>query len=112
MAERKIVWTATADQQLQDILNYWLDKNKSTEYPTKILRLVNEYVEQIATRPDSFRLTEHSTNRVCVLGTFSIYFKKIQNIIYITCFWDNRQNPKRLRRILRRGDDTSHSAGN
>ncbi len=104
MAERKIVWTATADMQLQCILEYWLNKNKSTKYPTKILRLVDEYVEHISNRPNSFRLTEHSGTRICVIGTFSIYFKTINHIIYITCFWDNRQNPKRLRRILRHGD--------
>jgi len=59
MAERKIIWTATADKQLQLILDYWLDRNKSAEYPNKILRLVDEYVEQIVNRPDSYRLTEH-----------------------------------------------------
>jgi plasmid stabilization system protein ParE len=106
MAERKIIWTATADKQLQLILDYWLDRNRSAEYPNKILRLVDEYVEQIANRPDSYRLTEHRNNRVCVMGTFSIYFKRINNTVYITSFWDNRQNPKRLKRILKRKDGT------
>ncbi len=106
MAEGKIVWTATADKQLQHILDYWLNRNKSAEYPNKILRLVDEYVEHILNRPDSFRITEYSNTRVCVMGTFNIYFKKIHNVIFITCFWDNRQNPKRLRKIIRRGDGT------
>ena len=48
MVERKIIWTATADKQLQLILDYWLERNKSAEYPNKILQLVDEYVEQIA----------------------------------------------------------------
>jgi hypothetical protein len=104
MAEREIVWTATADKQLQHTLDYWLDRNKSIEYPNKILLLLDEYIEHIANRPDAFRLTHHTTNRVCVMGTFSIYFKEINNVIYITCFWDNRQNPKRLRIVLRRGN--------
>lgn len=106
MVERKIIWTATADKQLQLILDYWLERNKSAEYPNKILQLVDEYVEQIAIRPDSYRLTEHRNNRVCVMGTFSIYFKCIKSIVFITSFWDNRQNPKKLKRILRQKDST------
>ena len=101
MAEREIIWTDTADKQLQSILEYWLQKNQSAEYPKKILKLVDGYVEEIITRPDSYRLTEHGNHRVCVMGRFSIYFKRIENIIYITCFWDNRQNPKRLSRVLK-----------
>lgn len=48
MAEKEVVWTDTADKQLQQILEYWLDRNKSPEYPNKILRLVDEYVEHIS----------------------------------------------------------------
>ena len=86
MVERVIIWTETADRQLQDILEYWLKKNESSEYPKKILQLVDEYIGYISQRPDSFKLTEHSQNRICVIGVFSIYFKRKVNQIYVTCF--------------------------
>ena len=106
MVEREIIWTETAGKQLQQILDYWLDKNASPEYPKKILQLVEEYIGYILQRPDSFRLTEHGTNRVCVIGVFSIFFKRKYSKIYITCFWDNRQDPNRLIRILRKRKGT------
>jgi hypothetical protein len=106
MAEREIIWTVTAEKQLDNILEYWFNKNLSVEYPNRILRLVDEYIEIINNSPDSFRLTEYANHRVCVMGVFSIYFKRIDNLIYITCFWDNRQSPKRLKRILKRKNDT------
>lgn len=106
MVEREIIWTETAEKQLQNALDYWLEKNASVEYPKKLLRLVDEYVGYISERPDSYKLTEHGKNRVCVMGTFNIYFKRTANQIYITCFWDNRQDPKRLTRILRRRNGT------
>jgi plasmid stabilization system protein ParE len=102
MAEREIVWTVTAEQQFQKILEYWLDKNKSSEYPTRILKLVDDHIADISNRPDSYRLTEYNNTSVCVIGVFNIYFKKKNDKVYITCFWDNRQDPHKLQKVLRR----------
>ena len=35
MAQRKIVWTKTADIQFVGVLQYWLERNKSNTYSKK-----------------------------------------------------------------------------
>jgi plasmid stabilization system protein ParE len=106
MVKRNIVWSKTATRQLHHILDYWLNRNKSIAYPNKILDLVDEYTEMIIQRPLSFRLCGHNSNRVCIIGVFSIYFKVNSSKIIITSFWDNRQDPKKITKILRKRNGT------
>ncbi len=101
MAKRNIVWTRTADIQFIGILEYWVKKNKSTTYSKKLLELVSERTKEIARNPFVFKLTDFSNVRVASLGNFSIYYKIFDEEIIITAFWDNRQDSKKLLKILR-----------
>ncbi|MCH8534579.1 MAG: type II toxin-antitoxin system RelE/ParE family toxin, partial [Flavobacteriaceae bacterium] len=89
-----------ADIQFVGILDYWLNRNKSNTYPKKLLKLVSERTKQIAEEPFIFKSTDFKDTRVASLGHFSIYYKYNDNQIIITAFWDNRQNPKKLLKIL------------
>ncbi|MBL0050546.1 MAG: type II toxin-antitoxin system RelE/ParE family toxin [Bacteroidetes bacterium] len=100
MVAREVIWTTTAERQLQNTLEYWLNRNKSPLYSQKLLQLVDKYIQQICQRPTSFKLTEYANHRVCVMGVYSLYFLYSNNQIIITGFWDGRQNPKGLRKKL------------
>ena len=64
------------------------------------MTLVSERTEQIAEQPFIFKLTDFKNTRVASLRNYSIYYKYTDKEIIITAFWDNRQNPKKLLRIL------------
>jgi plasmid stabilization system protein ParE len=100
MAKRNVIWTRTADIQLVGILEYWVNKNKSKTYSKKLLKLVSERTEQIADQPLIYKATDFKDTRVASLGNFSIFYKFNDKEIIITAFWDNRQNPKKLLKIL------------
>ncbi len=102
MVKRTIVWTRTADIQLVGILEYWVNRTKSNNYSKKLLKLVSQRTEQIAQNPFIYILTDFKDIRVASLGNFSIYYKITEQQIIITAFWDNRQNPKGLLRILKK----------
>ena len=51
MAKRNIVWTRTADLQLVGVLEYWVKRNKSSNYSKKLLRIVTERTLQISETP-------------------------------------------------------------
>ncbi|MGK7390153.1 MAG: hypothetical protein ACNS60_07370 [Candidatus Cyclobacteriaceae bacterium M2_1C_046] len=55
MAKRKIVWTQTAARQRRNILEYWVDHNKSNSYSLKLLKTSNSKTEIIAKNPELFR---------------------------------------------------------
>tara|TARA_B100000378_G_scaffold277406_1_gene277655 strand:- start:44 stop:358 length:315 start_codon:yes stop_codon:yes gene_type:complete len=100
MAKRNVIWTRTADIQFVGILEYWVKRNKSSRYSKKLLKLVSERTKQIAEKPLIYKATDFKDTRVASLGNFSIYYKFNDTEIIITAFWDNRQNPKKLLKIL------------
>ena len=100
MAKKSIVWTQTAIKQRRQILKYWTVRNKSTTYAEKLIGLIRERTDLIGENPLAGKPTTHFDTREAAMGNFSIYYKFQDNKIYITAFWDNRQSPKKLIKIL------------
>jgi|SRR5690606_282849 len=100
MAQRNVIWTRTANIQLVGVLEYWVNRNKSKTYSKKLVKSVSERTIQIAEQPLIFKATDYKGTRVASLGNFSIFYKFNDKDIIITAFWDNRQNPEKLLKIL------------
>jgi plasmid stabilization system protein ParE len=100
MAKKSIVWTHTVIKQRRQILKYWTIRNKSTAYAEKLINLIKEHIEVISENPKSGKITSHPGTRETAMGNFSIYYKVSSSKIFITAFWDNRQSPKKLMKIL------------
>lgn len=100
MAKRNVVWTRTADIQLVGILEYWVKRNKSNTYSKKLIKLVTERAQQISEKPFIYKSTDFKETRVASIGNFSMYYKVTKSQIIISAFWDNRQDPKKLLKIL------------
>jgi len=102
MAKRNVVWTRTADLQFIGILEYWSKRNKSTAYSKKLIQLVAQRTNQIAKSPFAYKATNFKDTRVASLGNFSIFYKVTDKQVIITAFWDNRQDPNMLLKILQK----------
>lgn len=100
MAKRIVRWTRTADIQYVGILEYWVKRNKSNTYSKKLVETVTEQTKQIAQDPLIYKKADFKDTRVASLGNFSIFYKVNDEEILITAFWDNRQDPNKLLRIL------------
>ncbi|MDR9486850.1 type II toxin-antitoxin system RelE/ParE family toxin [Salibacter sp.] len=83
------------------MLEYWVKRNKSKRYSRRLIKLVNQRTKQIADNPFIFKSANFKDTRVASLGNFSIFFKVTHNVVYITAFWDNRQDPSKLLKILK-----------
>lgn len=101
MAERKIIWTETAALQRRSILEYWLQRNQSPTYSLKLLQLSNEKANLIAENPLIYKTAEFPDTHVAAMGHFSLFYKITDSAIVITAFWDNRQDPKELLKLLK-----------
>ena len=102
MAKRTIIWTKSADIQFVGILEYWLNRNKSNSFPKKLIKLTEERTNQIAENPELFKVSENKNFRVSVMGKFSIYYKVSDSEMIVVAFWDNRQDPDKLLKILQK----------
>ena len=100
MVKKSIVWTETAIKQRREVLKYWTIRNKSTIYAEKLILLINERVALIAKNPEAGKPTTHLNTREAAMGNFSVYYKNENDKIFITAFWDNRQNPEKLIKLL------------
>ncbi|MEQ8364299.1 MAG: type II toxin-antitoxin system RelE/ParE family toxin [Cyclobacteriaceae bacterium] len=101
MAQKKVIWTETAARQRKSILEYWVQRNKSTTYSLKLLRLSNEKANLIADSPLLYKAAEFPNTHVASMGHFSLFYKISDDTIIITAFWDNRQDPKELLKLLK-----------
>ena len=102
MAKKSVVWTATAMKQRREILKYWTLRNKSTTYAEKLLILIKDRIHLIATNPSAGKPTSHAETREAAMGNFSIYYKIAKQQIIITSFWDNRQEPEKIVKLLKK----------
>lgn len=96
MAKKSVVWTDTAIKQRREILKYWTVRNKSTAYAEKLIELIKERINLIIKNPNAGKPTNHLNTREAAMGNFSIYYKIIGSKVFITSFWDNRQDPEKL----------------
>lgn len=100
MAERTVVWTETAMKQRREILRYWTVRNKSTLYAEKLIGIIKKRIKVILENPYAGKPTNHLDTREAAMGNFSLYYKITDSKIFITAFWDNRQNPAELAKLL------------
>lgn len=102
MAKRTVVWTETATRQRKEILKYWVKRNGTTTYAEKLIKLTAEQIKVILSNPKLFKKTNFPDTHVSALGHFSIFYKYTKNLVIITAFWDNRQDPKKLLDIIKK----------
>lgn len=82
-------------------LEYWFNLNQSNIYSKKLIKIVSERTKQIAETPFIYKSADFKDTRIASLGNFSILYKVTEKEIIITSFWDNRQDPNKLLRILK-----------
>ena len=101
MAKKSIVWTETAAKQRRFVLEYWNENNGSTTYSEKLIIEIRKRLDTIASFPKSGRKADFPKTYVSSLGHYSIFYQILKSKIIITGFWDNRQDPRKLRDLLK-----------
>jgi len=97
-----IFWTQTAINQRNYIFDYWNKRNKSNSYSKKLNLEIRERIELLKSQPDIGKKTNFGQTRAIIMGHYSILYKIDKPKIIITGFWDNRQDPKKLLRFLKK----------
>jgi plasmid stabilization system protein ParE len=95
MAERKVIWSKRAEQELRNVLEFYINRNKSTTYSSRLLNEVEKFTLLLPRFPYLGRTTSNGKTRIVVKGKFLIFYEVYTNVIAIMSFWDNRQNPKK-----------------
>lgn len=94
---KTIIWTLRAQSDRKNILNYWIQRNRSSAYSKKLNQLFKEAVRVISLYPKIGKPTDDSLARVKVARDYLIFYEESEDAVLVLTIWDNRQNPDNLK---------------
>jgi len=94
MAQRKIIWSRRATIKLYSILEFYVLRNKSKAYSTKLYAKINKEIKLLLKNPDLGIKTTEATTRGLIIESYIIYYEVTSSEIIIHSIWDSRQNPE------------------
>ncbi|MGB6036109.1 MAG: type II toxin-antitoxin system RelE/ParE family toxin, partial [Cryomorphaceae bacterium] len=75
MAEREIIWSQRAEDELKEILDYYIVRNKSVTFSLKLLSLFTTTIQRIAVIPELGLSCENSSSRIFILKEYVIVYE-------------------------------------
>ena len=94
---KQIIWSIGAKEEKKQILKYWLNRNKSTDYTKKLNILLKLAVSSLAEISMPRKKTDYGNSYLKILKDYLILFEEDDTTIYILSIWDTRQDPSKLR---------------
>ena len=84
--QKRVIWSSIAEEKFFLTLNFWNERNLSTEYSNKIISFPNLGVIVQKTAKRQIR-------KYLVLDNYSLYYVVHHESIEILAFFDSRNNP-------------------
>jgi plasmid stabilization system protein ParE len=95
MGKRTVIWTKRAEDELKNVLEFYIERNQSNYYSLKLIEEVEKVTKLISSFPLMGRISNNGKTRVLVKNKFLIFYEVYTNAIAIMSFWDGRQNPEK-----------------
>jgi addiction module RelE/StbE family toxin len=96
MAKRKVVWSTLAKLETQEILEYFLNRNKSATYSRKLYQLFKRELYRLSKYPEAGLKTKLTNVRGLVVKDYILFYEVFDDRIIVLKVWDCRQNPDKL----------------
>lgn len=90
---KAVIWSRSATADLNEILAYWAQRNKSKVYPNKLNRLIRSAVERLSKGEIFMHLTSMKGYAYIYVREYRIYFESWDDRILILRIWDGRRDP-------------------
>ena len=96
MAKRRIIWSPDAKRQLNEILRYYNNRNKSKAYSRKLRNLLQENICLLQKQPYIGK-SLNDNYRVLFITHYHLFYEATDDILYIYDIWDGRRNPETIK---------------
>lgn len=94
----KVVWSVRAQRERLEILEYWVNRNKSKTYSRKLYQLFRTGMKKVSEMPESGILSEKPDVRIKIIRDYLVYYHiSASNTIEVLTIWDSRRNPKKFK---------------
>ena len=97
MVKRQIIWTHRANEERKEILSYWIQRNKSKVFSSKLNKLIIESLRLTAQFPETGRKTTLDNVRVKIVREYLLFYEVTDTALIILSIWDNRRDEKSLK---------------
>jgi plasmid stabilization system protein ParE len=97
MAKHKIVWSHRAEIKLFEILDYYLNRNKSNTYSKKLYKKFNKELSLLIKQPEIGIMTDMDNVRGLIVDEYILFYEVTSEMIVVHNVWDCRQNPDDLK---------------
>ena len=102
---RAIIWDEEVLQELEEIADFYDERNGNTRYRSYLLNKFRETIKQAVSFPLSGKATEYPHLRYLIaVPEYSLFYHYSDELITVLVLWDNRRNPERLAYTLRNQD--------
>ena len=96
MASRKIIWSHRAKIKRYEILEFYIDRNKSKTYSVKLNKQFNRGLRLLSKYPNMGLKTDLDGIRGLIIDNFILFYEVDKNSIIVHYIWDSRQDPSEL----------------
>jgi plasmid stabilization system protein ParE len=93
MVRYKIEWSTEAKSDLYNILEFYIQRNKSTAYSKKLNAKINKSIQLISRNPFLGIKTDHDSIRAIISDEYQIIYEIFDHLLLIIMIWDCRRDP-------------------
>ena len=95
--QKRVIWSSIAEEKFFLTLNFWNERNLSTEYSNKIIDATEQAEKYLISFPNLGVIVQKTAKRqirkYLVLDNYSLYYVVLHESIEILAFFDSRNNP-------------------
>jgi len=92
MARIKVEWSVEANQDLIDILEFYITRNGSSVYSKKLYSKINKSIKSLSKNPFLGAKTGDPDIRAFINGDFQVIYGVFDKLILVILIWDCRRD--------------------
>lgn len=100
---KQIIWSRLAHSDRIQILEYWIDRNKSNVYSKRLNRIFEDIADLISKHRKMGKETDVKNVRIKIIKNYFFTYRETETTIEILTIWDSRQDPSKFERIIKKG---------
>jgi toxin YoeB len=99
---KQIIWSILAHLNRYQILDYWINRNKSIVYSKKLNQIFEDTADFLSKHPKIGKETDVLNVRIKIVKDYFFTYRETESSIEILTIWDSRQDPSNFDRIIKK----------
>ena len=98
---KPLVWSVVAKLNIKRIKQFYNERNQSSDYSNKLLRVFKDSAELIERQPLIGKKTDVDGVKAFIILDYIIFYELLEKHILILMVWDCRRDPDQVKNFLK-----------